>query len=112
MFGLSERDKAVNTHQHLRAFAFALAFAFTNLAGCAASIPFEQVSVIGVGSDEFLKLRAGPGLGFRVVLGIPNETKLSRGKCATEFGQLWCQVSLANAPQVKGYVSADYLSDQ
>ncbi len=28
---------------------------------------------------------------------------------ATEVGQLWCQVSLAESPNLTGYVSADYL---
>ncbi|MEH6831144.1 MAG: SH3 domain-containing protein [Sulfitobacter sp.] len=70
----------------------------------------DRTSVLGAGPDELLKLRAGPGLGFSVVLGLPDGTSLIRRDCVTEIGQLWCRVSLAAAPQITGYVSADYLS--
>lgn len=70
----------------------------------------ERTIVQGAGEDDLLKLRAGPGLGFRVVLGLPDGTQLIRRDCVTEDFQLWCRVSLADAPSVTGYVSADYLS--
>ncbi len=70
-----------------------------------------RVLVTGTGDEEFLKLRAGPGLGYRVVLGLPEGTALTRGACVTEVGQLWCKVSLATAAGITGYVSADYLSE-
>jgi uncharacterized protein YraI len=79
------------------------------LAGCA-ELAAGRTVVQGTGSDELLKLRAGPGLGFSVILGLPDGTVLIRRACVTEMGQLWCQVSLADAPQLTGYVSADYLS--
>ncbi len=63
-----------------------------------------------VDPDELLKLRAGPGLGFKVIVGLPDGTELIRRDCVTEVGQLWCRVSLADAPSLTGYVSADYLS--
>ncbi len=66
--------------------------------------------VYGAGPDEMLKLRAGPGLGYRVILGLPDGTSLYRHSCVTEVGQLWCRVSLTDAPGITGYVSADYLS--
>lgn len=72
----------------------------------------NRVVVERAGADDFLKLRAGPGLGFRVHLGLPDGTELIRRNCVTEVGQLWCRVSLAEAPGVSGYVSADYLSDR
>jgi hypothetical protein len=68
--------------------------------------------VEGTGDEEFLKLRAGPGLGYRVILGLPEGTPLTRRACVTEAGQLWCNVSLASAPGLRGYVSADYLAGQ
>jgi uncharacterized protein YraI len=71
----------------------------------------SRAVVEGAGDDEFLKLRAGPGLGFSVVLGLPDGTQVTRHDCVTELGQLWCRVSLAAAPQIDGYVSADYLSE-
>ncbi len=70
----------------------------------------ERAVVEGAGPDELLKLRSGPGLGYRVVLGLPDGTAVNRRDCVTEVGQLWCRVSLADAPRVIGYVSADYLS--
>jgi hypothetical protein len=41
---------------------------------------------------------------------LPEGTELIRRDCVTEMGQLWCRVSLADAPATTGYVSADYLS--
>lgn len=70
----------------------------------------DRTVVEGAGPDELLKLRAGPGLGYKVILGLPDGTLLKRGDCMTEVGQLWCRVSLNAAPQITGYVSADYLS--
>lgn len=69
-----------------------------------------RVVVKGTEQEEFLKLRAGPGLGFKIILGLPNGTALTRRTCVTELGQLWCQVSLTAAPEITGYVSADYLT--
>lgn len=66
--------------------------------------------VSNAGTDELLKLRAGPGLGYKVLLGLPDGTELTRRDCVTELGQLWCRVSLPQASGVTGYVSADYLS--
>lgn len=70
----------------------------------------SQTVVKGTGPDELLKLRAGPGLGYKVVLGLPDGTRLIRRDCVTEVGQLWCRVSLAASPGITGYVSEDYLS--
>lgn len=79
------------------------------ITGCSSGLGSRTV-VEGVGPDELLKLRAGPGLGFRVILGLPDGTQLIRRDCVTEASQLWCRVSLAEAPTVSGYVSADYLT--
>ena len=78
------------------------------VAGC--SVTGGPVVVQGAGSDDLLKLRYGPGLGYKVKLGLPDGTELVRRDCVTELGQLWCRVSLAKAPNITGYVSADYLS--
>jgi len=73
-------------------------------------LPADRTQVTGTDPGEFLKLRAGPGLEFNVILGLPEGTELNRKDCVTELGQLWCRVSLAGSPGVSGYVSADYLS--
>ncbi|MBQ2263146.1 MAG: SH3 domain-containing protein [Loktanella sp.] len=83
-----------------------LCFTALILASCAAS---GRTIVTGAG-DDLLKLRAGPGLNFNVIMGLPDGTVLTRRNCVTEMGQRWCQVSLASAPGVTGYVSADYLT--
>lgn len=80
------------------------------VAGCG-GLPGDRTVVTGTDTDELLKLRAGPGLGFNVILGLPEGTELTRRDCVTELGQLWCRVSLRDASGVSGYVSADYLSD-
>lgn len=81
------------------------------VAGCDDAASGRAV-VQGTGEEEFLKLRAGPGLGYNAVLGLPEGTLLTRRSCVTEVGQLWCKVSLAAAPEIAGYVSADYLADR
>ena len=78
------------------------------LAGCVAA--GARVEVVGnLGEEEFLRLRAGPSLGYVARLGLPAGTRMIRRDCVTELGQLWCRVALAEAPSVTGYVSADYL---
>jgi uncharacterized protein YraI len=81
----------------------------TLVAGCTVGAG-DRAAVTGTGPDELLKLRAGPGLGYRVILGLPEGTTLTRRDCVTEVGQLWCRVSLADASAITGYVSADYIS--
>lgn len=80
------------------------------LAGCA-GLPSDRTVVQGTGPDDLLKLRSGPGLGFNVIMGLPDGTTLTRRHCVTEVGQRWCEVALADAPNVSGFVSADYLSN-
>ena len=72
----------------------------------------DRTVVSGTGTDELLKLRSGPGLGFNVILGLPDGTLLNRRDCVTEVGQRWCNVALADAPRVTGYVAADYLTNR
>jgi len=83
--------------------------AFLLVASCS-GIASDRTTVQSTGPDGLLKLRAGPGLGYNVILGLPDGTALTRRDCVTEVGQLWCKVALADAPRVTGYVSADYLS--
>ena len=93
--------------KHMAMALFSLAL----LAGCN-GVAGNRVVVDRAGPDDLLKLRAGPGLGFKVVLGLPDGTELIRRDCVTELGQEWCRVALPDAPGVTGYVSADYLSDR
>ena len=93
----------------MRRHAFPLLLAFVVLAGCGNSIS-DRAMVQGAGPDQLVKLRAGPGLGYSIILGLPDGTPVDRQDCVTELGQLWCRVSLSAAPGFTGYVSADYLS--
>lgn len=88
----------------LRIAAF---LAFLLVLGCMSS---RDAVVTGAGPGELLKLRAGPGLGYKILVGLPDGTRLTRQDCVTELGQLWCKVTLTETPGVSGYVSADYLS--
>lgn len=93
----------------MRQTHFASLVALTLFAGCA-GVTGDRVQVTGTGADDMLKLRSGPGLGFNVVLGLPEGTQLRRRDCVTEVGQRWCRVTLAGAPGIDGYVAADYLT--
>lgn len=94
---------------HQRTLSIILAFMF--VASCGGGFS-DRALVAGVGPDELLKLRAGPGLGYNIVLGLPDGTPLDRRDCVTEVGQRWCRVSLVAAPRITGYVSADYLLER
>lgn len=87
---------------HLAAL-FALMFA----TGCAIG---SGAVVKGAGPDDLLKLREGPGLEHRIIIGLPDGTRLNRQNCVTIDSKVWCRVSLADRPSVSGYVSADYLA--
>ena len=80
------------------------------VAGCAAApLSGTGVTVGTVAPEEFLRMRAGPGLGYSVIAGLPEGTALLSRDCQYEVGQRWCRVTLAAVPALEGYVSADYL---
>lgn len=87
--------------------AIPVLLALALLSGCGST---GRAVVQGAGPDDLLKLRAGPGLGYSVIMGLPDGTSLIRRDCVTELGQRWCRVALSDAPRITGYVSADYLS--
>lgn len=82
-------------------------FALTMTAGCAVG---TGAVVKGAGPDDLLKLREGPGLNYRIIIGLPDGTRLTRQNCVTTEGKLWCRVMLTDRPSVSGYVSAEYLA--
>jgi uncharacterized protein YraI len=71
----------------------------------------ERYEVHGVEGDDMLKMRAGPGTGYVVILGLPNGTVLRVHSCQQTGGTRWCKVSLERAPGLKGYVSWAYLRE-
>ncbi|MGO4852149.1 SH3 domain-containing protein [Phaeovulum sp. W22_SRMD_FR3] len=68
-----------------------------------------RYEVFGVEGEDMLKMRAGPGIGYIVILGLPNGTPLRVHDCQSTGGTRWCSVSLEKARGVKGFVSFAYL---
>lgn len=85
----------------------AVLLALVMTTGCAVG---SGAVVQGAGPNDLLKLREGPGLGYAIIIGLPDGTRLTRRSCLTNDGKVWCRVSLADRPSVSGYVSADYLA--
>ncbi|MDO5706510.1 MAG: SH3 domain-containing protein [Paracoccus sp. (in: a-proteobacteria)] len=77
------------------------------IAGCAVG---SGAMVKGVGPDDLLKLREGPSLNHKIIIGLPDGTRLTRQNCVTNEGKVWCRVILTDRPGISGYVSADYLA--
>lgn len=75
--------------------------------GCAVG---SGAVVKGAGPDDLLKLREGPSLDHKIIIGLPDGTRLTRQSCAPTNGKVWCKVFLTDKPGVSGYVSADYLA--
>lgn len=75
--------------------------------GCAVG---SGAVVKGAGPDDLLKLREGPSLDHKIIIGLPDGTLLNRQNCLTNNGKVWCRVFLTERPGVSGYVSADYLA--
>lgn len=75
----------------------------------AAAASLGRYEVTGVSGDDMLKMRAGPGIGYIVIVGLPNGTVLQVQSCQQTGGTRWCRVSLDRARSLKGYVSMAYL---
>lgn len=69
-----------------------------------------RVVVTGVGDGDMLKLRAGPGTGYRVLVGLPEGAELISRDCTRVGGTPWCEVRLPGVRGLRGYVSGHYLS--
>lgn len=68
-----------------------------------------RYAVHGVADDDMLKMRAGPGTGYDVIVGLPNGTVLRVHSCQQTGGTRWCEVSLDRARGLRGHVSWAYL---
>lgn len=78
-------------------------------AGTALAEPVGRYEVVGVEGDDMLKMRAGPGIDFNVIVGLPNGTVLWVRSCEQTGGTRWCKVALDQARGLRGYVSWAYL---
>ena len=65
--------------------------------------------VTGVEDGDMLKLRSGPGMGYSVVVGLPNGTMVRNHGCTRVGGTPWCKISLKDVRALQGYVSGHYL---
>lgn len=93
---------------------FAGAVALAVLAGCNGMAPSaigmtDRSEVYGVEEGDMLKLRAGPGTGYDVIVGLPNGTVMRVGKCSRIGGTRWCAVAVDRDPSLTGYASESYL---
>ena len=68
-----------------------------------------RAEVAGVEAGDMLKLRAGPGLGYEIIVGLPNGTLMRTGECQRLGGTVWCEAALDRDPGTRGYVSETYL---
>jgi len=73
----------------------------------AASLGLHEV--VGVEDGDMLKLRAGPGTGYVVIVGLPNGTAINVQSCDRIGATRWCSVSLTGARCLSGHVSGTYL---
>jgi uncharacterized protein YraI len=72
----------------------------------------DRAEVYGVKGEDMLKMRAGPGTGFVVILGLPNGTEVHVESCQLIGGTRWCKVALERARGYRGYVSSSYLREK
>lgn len=68
-----------------------------------------RYEVVGVEEGDMLKMRAGPGTGYVVIVGLPNGTVVRVQDCQQSGATNWCKVALDRARGLKGYVSLAYL---
>ena len=92
----------------MRGAALALVVCATGRAA-APAMAATTVEVSGLDGEEMLKLRSGPGTGYRIIVGLPNGTILRNHGCDRIGGTPWCKVSLREARSLQGYVSGHYL---
>lgn len=93
----------------LAALGLGVTLALALTAPPARAEPRGTYEVTGVGPEDMLKMRAGPGTGYKIVLGLPNGTVLWLQSCERSGNTSWCKVALKDARNVKGYVSSAYL---
>lgn len=97
-----------------KAILAALILIGTGVAGLGPALagPPGKYEVYGVEGEDMLKMRAGPGIGYNVIVGLPNGTVLRVHRCEQTGSTRWCQVSLDRARGLRGYVSWAYLRQQ
>lgn len=80
-------------------------------ASSAKTTPMGRHIVAGVEDGDMLKMRAGPGTGYVVVLGLPNGTAVDVQSCQPTGNTRWCRVTIGGPRGVEGHVSGAYLQE-
>ena len=93
--------------------AILAALAMGSLTGCVTSNERldDYYMVGGVEEGDMLKMRAGPGIRYKVIVGLPNGTVLRIYSCEQTGGTRWCRASLKQPNDINGYVSWAYLRE-
>lgn len=89
--------------------AMAVAMIVTTAAPVAARPNLYEV--YGVEEGEMLKMRAGVGTNYRVIVGLPNGAVVRIRKCEASGAVQWCRVALDEARSLVGWVSMSYLRE-
>lgn len=76
------------------------------------SLAADLFEVAGVEEDDMLKVRAGPGTGYDVIVGLPNGALVRVSSCERTGPTVWCKISLKDARGLKGYVSQAYIRER
>jgi uncharacterized protein YraI len=91
-------------------YALATGLMIATLTGMPAAAGWrDRYEVFGVQGEDMLKMRAGPGTGFVVIVGLPNGALVRVESCQQIGGTRWCKVFLDRVHALKGYVSGAYL---
>jgi uncharacterized protein YraI len=103
--------KSMNCAAPRKAILAALAGAMLATGGAAPALAADRgtYEVHGVGEDDLLRMRAGPGTGYRVILGVPDGTVVRVIDCTQTGGTRWCKATLDQFRDVRGYLSFAYL---
>jgi uncharacterized protein YraI len=101
--------KQTPMHQTVLTLLAAACFALFVQAGAVQAEPRGEYEVVGVGADDMLKMRSGPGVGYKIVVGLPNGTVVRVQSCERSGNTSWCKVSMKQARALRGYVSSAYL---
>jgi uncharacterized protein YraI len=105
----AENKQGTSMHRIILSIAAAISLAIPMASLPALAETRGYYEVVGVEPEDMLKMRAGPGTGYRIVVGLPNGTVVFLQGCERSGNTSWCRVALREARGLKGYVSAAYL---
>lgn len=92
-----------------RMIRYLLCAGLIGLAAPAAAQSRGEHEVVGVEGEDMLKMRSGPGLNYRVIVGLPNGAVVRVKSCQPAGHTSWCEVVFKGAFGLRGYVSGAYL---